>query len=744
MTDDWKVGGFSAFEFVLLEACGESHLRSREQHWIDTLDTTNINKGYNSHPNAESSKGFLLSDETKQKQSKAHLGHMRNKGITLTQEHKSAISRGLQGKVRISDYQKQRVSDAVSQWWEVTSPNGETTILKNLRRFCLDNNLNQSCMCGVAQGKTKQHHGWRCRKLSLTSPEETEMANYLKGVMSTKMTAPTEPVPGRKMIKNAAGGFGFDVGDWSRLHRWAILGSSQGCYYSSEKKLTLENAECVLRCIAEDGPRVVSEIIKISDEGRAPKPDPVIFILAMCAGFGSAETRNASYAALPLICRTPTHLFAFIEHVKEFRGFGSGLRKAIARWYELKEVGNLAYAMAKYQSRGGWSHRDVFRLVHPVATSSEKQALYRWAVSGSSGLGARDVLRKIAGKPDYTVSYPATVGLPRIIQAFEEAKTADEKTIVKLIREDKLPRECIPTQHLNSADVWEALLESSMPLTAMIRNLGKMSAVGLLKPLSAASKLVASKLGDQEYIRKSRVHPMSILLALKVYGQGRGEKGGLTWAPVQTVNDALDAAFYLAFGNVEPAGKRTLLAVDVSGSMSGSKIAGTSLTAREAAAAIAMVTAKTEPDYAITGFSTTFMHLDLTKYSRLDQVIKYMESLPFSGTDCALPMKYCLHEKLQVDTFITLTDSETWASADPYGLPARGYSYYRSSNPGGHVFQWLNKYRKEMDIQSRSIVAAFAATSFTIADPSDPLSLDVVGLDSATPSLISDFSAGRI
>ena len=37
--------------------------------------------------------------------------------------------------------------------------------------------------------------------------------------------------------------------------------------------------------------------------------------------------------------------------------------------------------------------------------------------------------------------------------------------------------------------------------------------------------------------------------------------------PVAPIVDALDAAFYAAFGNVEPANARMLLALDVSGSM---------------------------------------------------------------------------------------------------------------------------------------------------------------------------------
>jgi 60 kDa SS-A/Ro ribonucleoprotein len=63
---------------------------------------------------------------------------------------------------------------------------------------------------------------------------------------------------------------------------------------------------------------------------------------------------------------------------------------------------------------------------------------------------------------------------------------------------------------------------------------------------------------------------MAVLIAGKVYAQGQGEKGSLTWQPVPKVIDALDPAFYATFQNVEPCGKPVLLALDVSGSMGGS------------------------------------------------------------------------------------------------------------------------------------------------------------------------------
>src|SRR5262249_8499275 len=141
-------------------------------------------------------------------------------------------------------------------------------------------------------------------------------------------------------------------------------------------------------------------------------------------------------------------------------------------------------------------------------------------------------------------------------------------------------------------------------MTAMIRNLAKMTAVGLLQPMSHASKRVVAALGDVERLKKARVHPITLLSALKVYEQGRGERGALTWTPVREIVDALDEAFYASFAAVEPTRKSHLLALDVSGSMTGGTIAGVpGLTPRVASAAMALVTAKTEKQFSVIGFT---------------------------------------------------------------------------------------------------------------------------------------------
>ena len=109
--------------------------------------------------------------------------------------------------------------------------------------------------------------------------------SYLKR-HGTRRVPQWAPIPGSDQVPNSAGGFAWAVDDWTRLRRFLVLGSEGGSYYASEWKLTRENAKTVERCVREDGTRAVAEIVRVSDEGRAPKNDPALFALALAAGLG--------------------------------------------------------------------------------------------------------------------------------------------------------------------------------------------------------------------------------------------------------------------------------------------------------------------------------------------------------------------------------------------------------------------------------------------------------------------------
>jgi 60 kDa SS-A/Ro ribonucleoprotein len=536
------------------------------------------------------------------------------------------------------------------------------------------------------------------------------------------------PLPGQ--VKNSATGHSWAVDKWTRFRRFLILGSEGGSYYASEWKLTRENVQAVEQAVRADGKRAVAEIVAVSREGRAPKNDPALFALALAAGADDQETRKAALEALPQVARTGTHLFRFASFVEGFRGWGRSLRRAIGRWYAEQSADELAYQAVKYRQRDGLTHRDLLRLAHParsvsagnptLAVSDEHRRLFEWIARGGD-----------------------TEGVPRLVEGFVRAQaTATPEQAAELVREYRLPREAVRPEHLTSPEVWEALLED-MPTTALVRNLATMTRVGVLSTGSDATVRVVEQLADGERIRRARLHPIAILAALRTYASGRGVRGRHTWAPVRDIVDALDAAFYLAFGNVESVGKRLLLALDVSGSMAGDNVAGIpGLTPRDASAALALVTMATDRNVEVVGFyagrggfkagrkgrfgtDDGLTPLPLSPRQRLDDAVRTVSDLPFGGTDCALPMLYAQSLQREIDTFVIYTDSETWAGDI-------------------HPAQALRDYRRASGIEAQLVVVGMVSNGFSIADPADPEMLDVVGFDTATPQLISDFARGAL
>ena len=555
----------------------------------------------------------------------------------------------------------------------------------------------------------------------------------LAGLQATE-TPQGLPIPGRDMVENNAGGFVFKLDEWKQLERFLVLGTEGGTFYVSEKKLTADNANKVLLLLKKDGVKVVEKTVEMLKSGRAPKPDVAIFVLALAASKGDDATRKAALAAVPSALKTGTHLLKFVDTVNGLRGWGRGLKKAVQLWFKGRKNETLALQLVKYKQREGWSMKDVLRLAKPVPETEVQGKLFGWTAKNEKAEWAKAQVAPGDKALDFVWAAEQASGLKLVAEQADsaevkailvEANQASVKKLVDLIVTHRLPREALPTEALNKVEVWEALLQE-MPMTAMIRNLGTMSKIGLLKPLSDAEKLVFQRLTDAERLRGAKVHPIQVLSALRTYSSGRGIRSAASWNVSNKVVEALDEAFELSFGVVEPAGTRHLLALDVSASMSGGEIAGVpGLSPSAATAALAVVAARTEPWTAIMGFADSFRDLGITAKDRVDVATRKVSGLTFGSTDASLPMTWALQNKIQVDTFVVMTDNETWA---------------------GNIqpVQALEKYRQATGIGAKLIVVGMTSSGFTIADPNDAGMLDVVGFDGATPALMAKFAKGEI
>ncbi|XP_064371821.1 RNA-binding protein RO60 [Dromaius novaehollandiae] len=525
-----------------------------------------------------------------------------------------------------------------------------------------------------------------------------------------------------KEVPNSESGCVWHVTDMNRLHRFLCFGSEGGTYHVKEQKLGFESAEALIRLIEEGkGCDVVQEIKTFTQEGRAAKQEPLLFALAVCSQCSDAKTKQAAFKAVAEVCNIPTHLFTFIQFKKDLKEgmrcgiWGRALRKAVADWYNGKNGMAVALAVTKYKQRSGWSHKDLLRLSHLKPASEGIAIVTKYITKGWKDVQEAYKDKAVSAETEKLLKY---------LEAVEKVKrTKDELEVTHLIEEYGLVREHLLTNHLKSKEVWKALLKE-MSIPVVLRNLGKMTANSVLEPGGSEVAIVCERLGNEKLLKKGRIHPFHILVASETYKAGHGSRGKLWWRPDEDILAALDATFYKTFKTVEPTGKRFLLAVDVSASMT-QKVLGSVLNASTVAAAMCMVVARTEKDSHIVAFSHEMVPCPVTADMTLPQVLVKMYEIPMGTTDCSLPMIWAQKTQTPADVFIVFTDNETFAG-------------------NIHPAAALREYREKMGIPAKLIVCGMTSNGFTIADPDDRGMLDICGFDTGALDVIRNFTLDLI
>jgi 60 kDa SS-A/Ro ribonucleoprotein len=355
--------------------------------------------------------------------------------------------------------------------------------------------------------------------------------------------------------------------------------------------------------------------------------------------------------------------------------------------------------MEKEMSRNTWTMRDVFRLSHPKGVNP---AIAEFILRGEVLEEAPDIIHGY----DAMTKVTSVNGVLSVLEGYPN-----------------LPWETIPTHLLNDPEVWKALFHNGqLRGQNAIRNVGRLNKINAFDDMVFAREF-ANVIADEDNIKASRLHPINYLNAITANRQP-GYYEVMETALPGIVHDALNDGFHASFKYVKPANKRTLLGLDVSASMTWGNAIGLSATPAEAGAAMAMTIARTEPYYAVMGFSRRFVDLGISPGMTLDSVMRKTNSMSFGGTDCSLPMEWALKNKVEVDHFCVITDNETWAGRV-------------------HPHQALKSYRDSTGIDAKVSVIGMTATEMTIADGS-PNMLDVVGFDTNAPRVLTDFSAGHI
>lgn len=499
------------------------------------------------------------------------------------------------------------------------------------------------------------------------------------------------------MIPNSAGGVSFAVGDKEKLERFLMIGTFGGTYYASEKKLTDENTKLILEMIKRSPRVVLDTTTKFVVEKRLFKQDTALYVLALIITHADQDTKNEAYKMVPSYCFTATHLFTFISMCKDLRGWSKGLCNAVSRWYTNKDEDTLVYQWLKYRNRAGYTHRDVLRLAHPKAVNKRQNLIFR----------------NMVGKDDKLLDNTQFCAFTEVQKYKEHGHGMSD--IVECIQSGKLTWEMVPTELLNDKTVLMQLA-STMPMMALIRNLNRMTWVGLFDRPTATAGAILDKLKNAKEVESSGIHPIFVLNAIKTYSQGKGDLSDNTWTPNQRILDALNVTFELAFKNVQQSFQNVLVAIDASGSM-GSEAAGTKMSCTQLAGALTLVNLRSMPNAKVITFKEKYAEPNFGARTSYDDILAKLGTS--GGTDCGQAFRYALDKALDLDAIVIYTDSETWAGS-------------RTSH------DLLAEYKRKHNKDVKVIEVAMVANSFTNY-PTDSNVLRVVGYDANVPELITRF-----
>jgi 60 kDa SS-A/Ro ribonucleoprotein len=523
------------------------------------------------------------------------------------------------------------------------------------------------------------------------------------------MPSINQPVAGREgaMIPNMGGGIGFRLDPWARLRRFLILGTEGGTYYASERQLAVQNVQALRECADQDPQRFVIEIHHVSTRGLALRQRSTLAALAFAASY--APNRLAAYSALPVVCRTASHLFEFLSIVTQLRGWSRGLRSAVENWYTVHQSrGDLAYQAIKYRERNGWTHKDVLRTVHPRGLDP---ALAHF-IMGSP----------FAAVEEHHLTMPASIEAFIELQAIRE----DTSRAAQLIADHALPWEAVPTVLHQHRDVWEALLPH-MPYHAMLRNLSRFSALGMLDVATGSAARIATRLVSD--MQRARVHPMHIWLARRAYAFGSGRHRA--WTPLSHVTDMLDALFEMSFvtqGVATRTADPMALVIDRSGSM-GAQVAGiASCSAWEGAAIMAYCQYRLADHCTVIAFSDRAHRVPITGDAQRhpDAFARQIQAaVPGGGTDLSTAIRRLLHDAIPARTVVIYTDDQINQGAQVTPL----FRQYRDTGAGEGA---------------RGIAVGLTSHNVTIADVNEPWWYTAVGLDSSLPQVIHTIHTGRV
>jgi 60 kDa SS-A/Ro ribonucleoprotein len=291
--------------------------------------------------------------------------------------------------------------------------------------------------------------------------------------------------------------------------------------------------------------------------------------------------------------------------------------------------------------------------------------------------------------------------------------------MLELIHSGKLPYEAVTGTIKPETNAWEALM-LQMPIFALIRHLDTLDRNEVFKN-PENMEFVVQRLTNQEIIERSKILPFRFFEAWKYAKR----------LPFELVN-ALGMALELAFVNIPTIDGRIMIGTDVSGSMTapirrriGRKWRRSAYRYIDIAGIFTgALWKKNKANTIIIPFDTQPHPFNTSEFSTIMEITYWFSSIKGGGTDLGVPLRLLLQEKIEVDIFIGITDSQDWAG---HGIANDLKDYRDKINPN------LEAFLVRIDPYTRDI-------AFSLKNPRNYI---ISGWSDKVPQLISSILTGQ-
>lgn len=420
-----------------------------------------------------------------------------------------------------------------------------------------------------------------------------------------------------RAIANEAGGLAHALDARHALAQLALTGTTNDVYYVDA---STQVDQLLAQCFKVPASFVAQTAVYAREHGRMK--DVPVLLLAWLASFDGELCERV----FDRVIDNGAQLRSFVQVLRSGlvarKSLGTRPKRLVQRWLERASDEMLIQAMVGNAP----SLADVIRMVHPRASSVERNALYA-----------------------YIIGKPVDLGLlPQALQDFESFKRGSTQTL------PKLPFQMLTAQPL-SREQWMAIAEQAgWTMTRM--NLNTFARHGVYESAQMVRK-IAARLADPQLLRKAMAFPYQLLTTWRATGELPAE-----------IREALRVATDLAVQNVPKLAGTVAVAVDVSGSMV-SPVTGhrqgasTATRCVDVAGLMAAAVLARNPGAVVLPFNDRVRPWARPASNSVIETAQALAALLGGGTAVSAPLAELNRMGLAPDTVLIMSDNQSWMDA---------------------------------------------------------------------------------